>query len=103
MVGQYQPQFVGMTTSNQPGATGDGMLIGEQGGGRLIDMKEIQIHPTVAAGSRILITEVVRGNGAILINRNGKRFVQQLMTRATKPHKPCWRSRADRLSWSSTR
>ena len=81
LVGQYQPQFVGMTTSNQPGATGDGMLIGEQGGGQLIDMKEIQIHPTVAAGSRILITEAVRGNGAILINRNGKRFVNELTTR----------------------
>ena len=81
LVGQYQPQFVGMTTSNQPGATGDGMLIGEKAGGQLIDMKEIQIHPTVAAGSRILITEAVRGNGAILINRNGKRFVNELTTR----------------------
>ncbi len=81
MVGQYQPSFVGMTTSNQPGATGDGMLLGEEAGGRLIDMKEIQIHPTVAAGSRILITEAVRGNGAILINRDGKRFVNELTTR----------------------
>ena len=81
LVGQYQPQFVGMTTSNQPGATGDGMLIGEKAGGQLIDMKEIQIHPTVAAGSRILITEAVRGNGAILINRNGKRVVNELTTR----------------------
>ena len=81
LVGQYQLQFVGMTTSNQPGATGDGMLIGEQAGGQLIDMKEIQIHPTVAAGSRILITEAVRGNGAILINRHGKRFVNELTTR----------------------
>jgi len=81
MIAQYQPQFVGMTTSNQPGATGDGMMIGEQAGGQLIDMKEIQIHPTVAAGSRILITEAVRGNGAILINRDGKRFVNELTTR----------------------
>lgn len=81
MIAQYQPQYVGMTTSNQPGATGDGMLIGEQAGGQLIDMKEIQIHPTVAAGSRILITEAVRGNGAILINRDGKRFVNELTTR----------------------
>lgn len=81
MVGQYQPQFVGMTTSNQPGATGDGMILGENAGGQLIDMKEIQIHPTIAAGSRILITEAVRGNGAIFINREGKRFVNELTTR----------------------
>jgi len=43
--------------------------------------EEVQIHPTVAAGSRILITEAVRGNGAILVNREGKRFVNELTTR----------------------
>jgi fumarate reductase flavoprotein subunit len=70
-----------MTTSNQPGATGEGMKSGEAAGAQLIDMKEIQIHPTVAAGSRILITEGVRGNGAILVNQEGKRFVNELTTR----------------------
>jgi fumarate reductase flavoprotein subunit len=44
-------------------------------------MKEIQIHPTVAAGSRILITEAVRGNGAIVVNQEGKRFMNELTTR----------------------
>lgn len=81
MVEQYQPSFAGMTTSNQPGAQGEGMKLGEAAGGQLIDMKEIQIHPTVAAGSRILITEAVRGNGAILINKEGRRFVNELTTR----------------------
>jgi fumarate reductase flavoprotein subunit len=81
MVESYRPQYKGMTTSNQPGAAGEGMKVGETGGGRLIDMKEIQIHPTVAAGSRILITEAVRGNGAILVNKEGKRFVNELTTR----------------------
>jgi fumarate reductase flavoprotein subunit len=80
-VAYYQPAFKGMTTSNQPGATGDGMTLGAAAGGYLIDMKEIQIHPTVAAGSRILITEAVRGNGAILVNREGKRFVNEMTTR----------------------
>jgi fumarate reductase flavoprotein subunit len=80
-VAYYQPNFKGMTSSNQPGATGDGMDLGEGAGGYLIDMKEIQIHPTVAAGSRILITEAVRGNGAILVNHEGKRFVNELTTR----------------------
>ena len=77
----YRPEFKGMTTSNQPGATGDGLELGAKAGGELKDMKEIQIHPTVAAGSRILITEAVRGNGAILINHEGKRFVNELTTR----------------------
>lgn len=80
-VAYYQPSFKGMTSSNQPGATGDGEDLGTGAGGYLIDMKEIQIHPTVAAGSRILITEAVRGNGAILVNREGKRFVNELTTR----------------------
>ena len=80
-VAYYRPEFKGMTTSNQPGATGDGMELGDKAGGELKDMKEIQIHPTVAAGSRILITEAVRGNGAILINKDGKRFVNELTTR----------------------
>lgn len=80
-VAYYRPEFRGMTTSNQPGATGDGMALGDEAGGELKDMKEIQIHPTVAAGSRILITEAVRGNGAILVNREGKRFVNELTTR----------------------
>lgn len=81
MVESYRPEYKGMTTSNQPGATGDGMKFGEAAGGKLIDMKEIQIHPTIAYGSRILITEAVRGNGAILINKEGKRFVNELTTR----------------------
>ncbi|MGO9612801.1 MAG: flavocytochrome c [Dissulfurispiraceae bacterium] len=80
-VAYYQPTFKGMTSSNQPGATGDGEDLGTGAGGYVIDMKEIQIHPTVAAGSRILITEAVRGNGAILVNHEGKRFVNELTTR----------------------
>lgn len=80
-VAYYRPELKGMTTSNQPGATGDGLELGDKAGAELKDMKEIQIHPTVAAGSRILITEAVRGNGAILINQQGKRFVNELTTR----------------------
>jgi fumarate reductase flavoprotein subunit len=80
-VAYYRPEFKGMTTSNQPGATGDGLELGTAAGGELKDMKEIQIHPTVAANSRILITEAVRGNGAILVNHEGKRFVNELTTR----------------------
>lgn len=80
-VAYYRPEYRGMTTSNQPGATGDGIDLGTAAGGDLKDMKEIQIHPTVAAGSRTLITEAVRGNGAILVNHEGKRFVNELTTR----------------------
>ena len=80
-VAEYRPEFKGMASSNQPGATGDGLDLGAAAGGELRDMKEIQIHPTVAAGSRILITEAVRGNGAIVVNKEGKRFMNELTTR----------------------
>lgn len=81
LVAHYQPRMKGMITSNQPGATGDGVALGEAVGGELVQMKEIQIHPSVASGSRILITEAVRGNGAILVNREGKRFFNEIGTR----------------------
>ncbi len=80
-VAYYRPELKGMTTSNQPGATGDGLDLGSAAGAELQDMKEIQIHPTVSAGSKILITEAVRGNGAIVVNQEGKRFMNELTTR----------------------
>ena len=80
-VAYYRPEFKGMTTSNQPGATGDGTDLGAAAGGELRDMKEIQIHPTVSAESKILITEAVRGNGAIVVNQVGRRFMNELTTR----------------------
>jgi fumarate reductase flavoprotein subunit len=78
----YRPEFAGMTTSNQPGATGDGIDLGIALDGQLVDMQQIQIHPTLAAGTRTLITEAVRGNGGILVNREGLRFVNEMATRS---------------------
>jgi fumarate reductase flavoprotein subunit len=80
-VASFRPEYKGMATSNQPGATGDGLDLGAAAGGELRDMNEIQIHPTVAFGSRILITEAVRGNGAIAVNKEGKRFMNEMTTR----------------------
>lgn len=80
-VAQYQPNYRTFSSTNQPGATGDGIDLAVALGAQLRDMAEIQIHPTQAAGSKILITETVRGNGAILVNREGKRFVNEVTTR----------------------
>ncbi len=44
-------------------------------------MANIQIHPTTETTSHILITEAVRGNGAILVNHEGRRFCNELETR----------------------
>ncbi len=77
----YRPELADMATTNQPGATGDGIDLGAIVGGVVLDMKEIQLHPTIAATGRTMITEAIRGNGAILVNREGKRFVNELDTR----------------------
>ena len=81
MVAHYVPRLKGFSTTNQPGATGDGMIMAEKAGAKLIDMTEIQTHPTVVPGNGEMITEAVRGNGAILVNHEGKRFYNELETR----------------------
>lgn len=80
-VAKYRPEYKAFSSTNQPGATGDGLDLAAEFGAKLVDMEQIQIHPTQAAGSKILITEAVRGNGAICVNREGKRFMNELTTR----------------------
>lgn len=57
------------------------MKMGEKIGANLIDMAENQTHPTVVPGKAVMVTEAVRGNGAILVNKDGKRFTNELFTR----------------------
>lgn len=81
MVVHYNPDLKDFQTTNQPGATGDGMVMAEKIGAQLVDMKEIQIHPTTIPGNGFLVSEAVRSNGAILVNHEGKRFINELLTR----------------------
>jgi len=67
-----------LRTSNPPGATGDGMAIASRSGAKLIDMEFVQFHPTAFAlpgAPSFLITEALRGEGAILRNNKNKRFM----------------------------
>jgi len=81
MVKRYRPEYAGFSTTNQPGATGDGIELADELGAQLRDMDQIQIHPTLAAGTNILISEATRGQGAILVNHEAKRFVNEITTR----------------------
>ena len=81
MVTSYQPSLAGFATLNHPGATGDAFSWLADVGGSTIQMEYIQIHPTAEADNHLLITEAVRGNGAILVNRAGNRFVNEMETR----------------------
>ncbi len=72
-------------STNPPGASGDGMAIAWRAGATLRDMEFMQFHPTVlyiAGGARSLITEAVRGAGAWLVDRDGRRFMPEFDARA---------------------
>ena len=56
--------------------TGDGMALAWRQGVALRDMEFVQYHPTALPGSGILITEGCRGEGGILVNRDGHRYLQ---------------------------
>jgi fumarate reductase flavoprotein subunit len=81
MVIEYDPDLDGFGTTNHEGATGDAFELVANLGVSLVGMEFIQTHPTVVPGRGTMITEAVRGNGAILVNRNGERFVNELDTR----------------------
>lgn len=81
MLEKYDPKLKDYVTTNQAGSTGDGIKMIEKLGGATVDMKEIQIHPTVQQDKSYLIGEVVRGEGAILASQEGVRFVNEMDTR----------------------
>lgn len=80
---KYRPDLKGYKTTNQPGATGDGISLAADVGAKLVDMDQVQVHPTVQQDTDhpFLIGEAVRGEGAILVNKSAKRFVNELDTR----------------------
>ena len=77
----YRPDLKGTVTTNAPGATGDGIVMAQALGADLVDIEQIQLHPTVEQTTSMLITESVRGDGAILVNQGGVRFTNELLTR----------------------
>ena len=72
-------------STNFPHLTGDALTISEKHGIRLEHLDYVQIHPTTLysskPGRRFLISESVRGEGAVLYNKDGERFVNELLPR----------------------
>ena len=81
MVTEYKPELEGFMTTNAAGAQGQGIDMAVAIGAGTVDMDQIQIHPTVEYNSSHLITEGLRGDGAILVNTEGKRFIDEVATR----------------------
>lgn len=68
-------------STNQPGSVGHGVAMAYRVGARLIDLEYVQFHPTVFAkknAPRFLITEAIRGEGAVLRNSAGVAFMDAL-------------------------
>ena len=81
MVVKYRPELDGFVTTNHKGATGSGIAMLQKIGADTVDMGEIQIHPTVEQTTSYLISESIRGGGAILVSQAGKRFYNEMETR----------------------
>lgn len=65
-------------TTNQPGSVGHGVAMAYRVGARLIDLEYVQFHPTVffkKGAQPFLITEALRGEGAVLVDGHGRRFM----------------------------
>ena len=83
-------------TTNPPVATADGLAMAYRAGAVLRDMEFMQFHPTtlyIAGASRALITETLRGEGAYLLDTNGRRFMKEYTRPASWP----------RATWSAGR
>ncbi|MEJ2100625.1 MAG: succinate dehydrogenase flavoprotein subunit [Desulfobacterales bacterium] len=65
------------TTSNAFASTGDGMTIAYRAGALLEDMEFVQFHPTGIYKLGILISEAARGEGGVLLNNQGERFMEK--------------------------
>ena len=65
------------TTSNAFASTGDGMALAYRAGAALEDMEFVQFHPTGIYKLGILISEAARGEGGILVNKDGERFMER--------------------------
>lgn len=82
---EFAPDAAKFPTTNGPFAQGDGLKMARAMGAEIVGMKRVQIHPTAfvdpsnpSDNTKFLAAEALRGKGAILINKDGSRFADEL-------------------------
>lgn len=85
---QYVPHFAKLCTTNGPFALGEGVRLAQAVGAGVVDMDQVQVHPTSfvhpdrpTSQKNFLAPEALRGSGGILLDNAGQRFVDELSTR----------------------
>ena len=68
-------------TTNPAGSVGEGIAMAYRAGAAVADLEFVQFHPTALAGSSLLLSEALRGDGALLVDERGRRFVEELAPR----------------------
>jgi L-aspartate oxidase len=68
-------------TTNPAGSVGEGIAMAFRAGAAVADLEFVQFHPTALAGSSLLLSEALRGDGALLVDERGDRFVEELAPR----------------------
>src|SRR5207302_3439216 len=68
-------------TTNPPASAGDGIVLAYRAGAAVADLELVQFHPTVLASDGLLLSEALRGEGALLIDERGERFTDELAPR----------------------
>ncbi len=68
-------------TTNPSGSVGDGIVLAHRVGAAVADLEFVQFHPTVVAGNGLLLSEALRGEGALLVDERGERFTDELAPR----------------------
>jgi flavocytochrome c len=88
VIAKYRPDLINLPTTNGDHCTGDGLQMVMNIGGASVDLKWVQVHPTGLvnpkepdARLKFLAAEALRGVGGIMLDKNGKRFVNELGTR----------------------
>lgn len=85
LMARFRPDLLGTPTTNGTFAQGDGVILGEELGAELVDMDQVQLHPPgfidpsdPSCATKYLAPEAIRGSGGILLNSEGRRFVNEL-------------------------